>query len=87
MSNMLLRLMREAGLVHGDVLTFRRMRIACAAAVNLDGKAVVNVPESPICGEYWLMDRADAHRLAERKGYTITLDPGATAAPVQVGQG
>ena len=77
MSNMLLRLMRRSGIINGQVLTFRRMRTACSAATNMPGNAVVNVTDSPICGEYWLMDRADALRMSEHKGYTIVMDPGA----------
>lgn len=81
MSNMLLRLMRRSGIINGQVLTFRRMRTACSAAINIPGKSVVNVPESQVCGEYWLMDSADAERMKTQKGYAVVMDPNKSDQP------
>lgn len=74
MSNMLLRLLRQAGIVKGQVLTFRNPRVAAVAAMN-HGRAVVSVPDTPICGTHWLMEPDDAQRMQELKGYKIEVPP------------
>lgn len=76
MSNLLLRSLRDAGVITGWVLPFARAKAAAILAEKCNEKApgsrtvmVLDSAESHNSGEFWVVSEDDAQRL-EAKGYT-----------------
>lgn len=67
MSNLLLRQLREQGLITGEVLPFARGNAAADLARRME-RAVV-VLDGVNNGDYWVVCEEDAARL-EKAGYT-----------------
>jgi hypothetical protein len=67
MSNLLLRQLRERGLITGDVLPFARANSAADLAERT--KRAVMVLDAVNQGDYWVVREQDAERL-EKAGFT-----------------
>lgn len=74
MSNLLLRSLREAGVIRDWVLPFARAN-AAVSMTEICNQKTPNLPRTVVVldgvntGDYWVVSEADAERL-EAKGYT-----------------
>lgn len=81
MSNLALKLLRERGIITGDVLPFARAAAAQSLVERLDDRRVViEVMDSVNTGCYWVMSGEDGRRM-EAAGYKVNHDPSAPAPP------